>query len=101
MFRLGDHPRAVLMDTFGLGSFGLPDLQCIHEDEPRAVAKAMYDYALYLFEKGDVLADGDTVDGHAPGQRWQVRHEVSAIDGRPVRALHRAAMPRPWWQLWR
>jgi hypothetical protein len=68
------------MDTLGLGALGLPDLQCrFCLLEPRAVARALYNTAWYLFTEGDVIQDGHTVEGGAPGSRWRCRHEDSLV----------------------
>lgn len=75
-----------LMDTMGLAPFGLPDLQCHFRNlPPREVARVLFNTAAYLFEKGDVVADGHTVEGAEPGSRWKARHgEALARPGRVV-----------------
>ena len=68
----------LLMDTRGLSAFGLPDLQChFHELDPREVAVVLYNTALYLYEAGDVIDDGHTVDGVAADSKWLCQHEES------------------------
>ena len=39
----------------------------------------------YLFKNGDVIRDGETVDGAQPGERWPCSHEVALIA--PERAV--------------
>ena len=70
-----------LMDTFGLAPFGLPDLQCrFGGRDPGSVGSHLVAYARYLLSRGDVLADGDTVDAVRPGERWEC-HRTVALAG--------------------
>ena len=67
---------ALHMDTLGLGAFGLPDLECRFLDlDPNQVGERLYLYAEYLIDKGDVLANGNTVDGL--DGRWACRRSVA------------------------
>lgn len=78
MFNVQDDPGTgeKLMDTMGLGALGLPDLQCHFRNlEPGAVARMLYNLAWYLFQNGDVIEDGHTVPGLAPGSKWKCQHE--------------------------
>lgn len=70
----------MLMDTLGLAALGLPDLQCHFRNlDPGAVARFLYNTALYVFENGDVIADGHTVEGIEPGSKWRCRHEDALV----------------------
>lgn len=81
MFNVGDGPKgSFLMDTLGLAPLGLPDLLCTADSgEPGDVAAKLYYYAHYLLERGDVIRDGDTVDG-AGGTKWSARHEEALTE---------------------
>lgn len=70
-----------VFDTLGLGPLGLPDLQ-IHflGLDPDAVARWVWNAAWYLFGNGDVFADGHTVAGVDPAERWPCRHEIGLAD---------------------
>lgn len=67
-----------LMDTMGLSSFGLPDLQChfrgLEHDE---VAKTLSNTAYYVFQRGTVLESGHTVPGCPGDAKWLCRVEQS------------------------
>jgi Domain of unknown function (DUF4261) len=78
MFNVADgEPRELLMDTCGMASFGLPDLELRFRDlEPASVAGRLFDLANYLFENGDIIQDRDTVDGL--GTRWRCQRQVAA-----------------------
>lgn len=65
-----------LMDTLGLAALGLPDLQChFHDLVAGEVAAVLYNTALYVFQAGDVIADGHTIEGIEPASKWRCRHE--------------------------
>ncbi|MFN7133560.1 MAG: DUF4261 domain-containing protein, partial [Myxococcales bacterium] len=68
-----------VMDTMGLAAFGLPDLQCRFRDrDPGKVAALLYNIAHYVFENGDVLADGNTVPGTEPGEQWPCKRVAAS-----------------------
>lgn len=79
-------PGERLMDTRGLSAFGLPDLQCRFIDlPPGAIAAHLMSYAEYLFDKGDVIADGDVVRGLESEDEWEcVRGHSLAVPAREV-----------------
>jgi hypothetical protein len=70
-----------LMDTMGLGTLGLPDLQCHFKGlEPRDVAGVLYDTAYYLFDNGDVIETGHTLKGIQDVDKWKCQREYSMIN---------------------
>lgn len=76
----------VLMDTMGLASLGLPDLQILyHNLEPQRVASHLYACALHVLRHGDCLEDGETIEGPSRGQEWTCRHAPSLTE--PPRAV--------------
>lgn len=76
MFRV-EEDGSLVMDTLGLHAFALPDLQCHFSDrDPLEIAGMLFDLAGYLLERGDVIADGDTI-GEEP---WRARYARSAVD---------------------
>lgn len=75
----------MLFDTLGLTPIGLPDLQlhCKNLDPNEAVG-FLKNLAAYLYEAGDVIEDGNTVEGPDHG-RWTCQREDSmAGPGRMV-----------------
>jgi hypothetical protein len=65
-----------LMDTLGLNALGLPDLQCHYVGlEPGEVALMLYNAAYYIYDQGDVVEDGQTIQGVGPEDKWICRHE--------------------------
>jgi Domain of unknown function (DUF4261) len=70
----------MFMDTMGLGIFGLPDLQChfLNLDQNQ-VARALYNSAYYIFDKGDIIRDGNTIQGIKPTDKWRCQREVSLV----------------------
>ncbi|HEX8271965.1 MAG TPA: DUF4261 domain-containing protein [Longimicrobiaceae bacterium] len=79
LFRIGNGgPGEMLMDTLGLAALGLPDVQCHFTDlEPEKVAELLLGVGCFLFRNGDVVADGDTVQGVTPTERWRCRREIA------------------------
>jgi hypothetical protein len=72
-------PGEKLMDTLGLAALGLPDLQCHFTGlDPNDVGSLLYNTALYIFNNGDVIADGETL-GLTPEQKWRCQHEDSLL----------------------
>jgi hypothetical protein len=83
MFNIKDRPAERVMDSLGLATFGLPDVQCHFTGlEPEKVARLLYNAATYLFDAGDVIEDGHTIDGIEPGQQWRCQHEMSLVGPR-------------------
>lgn len=80
LFRVENgRPGELLMDTFGLGAFGLPDVQCHFLGlEPGEIANKLYATAGYLFEHGDIINDGETT-GRDDCERWVCQHEPALI----------------------
>lgn len=71
---------STVMDTLGLGALGLPDLQCHFTGlDPGAVARVLFNSAWYLFTEGDVIADGNTIQGIAPESKWRCQHEEALV----------------------
>lgn len=70
-----------VMDTLGLAALGLPDLQChFRALDVKDVARVLYDTAWYVFQSGDVIEDGNTVEGVQPGSKWHCQHEEALVE---------------------
>lgn len=90
LHRVEETEGEIVMDTIGMAAFDLPDVQMHFAglDETRVAAK-LAGIAKYLFERGDVIADGNTVDGLEPGERWKCGHDDSIVEpNRTVLAVH-------------
>jgi hypothetical protein len=78
LFVVDQETGEFLMDTMGLAPFGLPDLQCHFKGlNPEDVAGLLINYGYYIFEKGDVIKDGHTIQGLNEEQKWKCIHEYS------------------------
>jgi hypothetical protein len=74
-----------VMDTLGLGAIGVPDIQCHFKDlEAGRIAGLLQNLGRYVFEKGDVIEDGHTVQGHEPTDKWKCRHEWAIVEPRRI-----------------
>lgn len=70
----------MLVDTTGLIPLGIPDLQIhFHHLDHQFVINYIYHFASYLFINGDVVNDGETMDGRDENERWGCQHEDSLI----------------------
>lgn len=69
-------PEWSLMDTVGNRQLDIPDMEaCCHSAsfDLNAVANFLRNASMYVLENGEIIKDGDTMDG--PGDiRWQSRH---------------------------
>jgi hypothetical protein len=80
LFRVENNPDDLVMDTLGLAALGVPDIQCqFHELEPGRVSGVLRRVGKYVFEKGDVIRDGDTVQGLEETDKWTCRHEMALL----------------------
>lgn len=71
-----------LMDTLGLAALGIPDIQChYYELEPNEVAGHLLNIGYYLFEKGDIIQDGETI-GFSEDMRWRCEHQYALAQPR-------------------
>jgi hypothetical protein len=69
-----------IMDTMGLTGLGCPDLQCYFANvDPAKIGLYLYQLSEYVFERGDVFRDGDTVEGLQPNEKWRCRKEASYV----------------------
>ena len=89
-YNISNTPGTMLMDTRGMQEIGLVDLQCHFRDlDPQQVASKLYSTALYLFEDGNEIEAGDTLEGIEPGTKWMCRYEDSLwAPERPVLDLN-------------
>jgi hypothetical protein len=73
-------PGEKIMDTVGMGAFGLPDLQCHFIGlDPDALSVKLYNTAYYIYDEGDIIQDRNTLEGIEPGQKWVCHHEASIV----------------------
>lgn len=73
-----------LMDTVGLAALGIPDVQCHFYDlDPNEVGDHLINIGYYLFNNGDVIADGETI-GFTEDMRWRCEHQYALAAPRRV-----------------
>jgi hypothetical protein len=75
----------MLMDTVGMGQLDRPDCEaCFPRGayDPGEVDTALRNWSLYLLRQGEVIKDGDTVDGPG-GERWRARHFEESLVSPP------------------
>ena len=75
----------MLIDTLGMGTLCLPDLQYhFHDMDPNWVVNHAYNVASYILAQDNPIKDDETIDGVADGSmshhvRWKCRYEDSLI----------------------
>lgn len=70
----------ILMDTVGLSKFGLPDLQCMSGAyDANSIAGVLWNYLYYIFENGDVIESGNTLQGIEPGSKWKCTRSPALV----------------------
>jgi len=79
-------PGECVMDSIGVAALGGLDVQCHFIGlDPTDVAQMIGNSAYYIFNEGDVVKDGETIQGVGEGTRWRCRHEDALLPpGRPV-----------------
>ena len=80
-----DFYRPMLIDTVGMSTLFLPDLQYhFHDMNPNWVVNHAYNVASYILEHDNPIQDGETIDGVADSQmcrevQWKCQYEDSLI----------------------
>jgi hypothetical protein len=102
LYKFEGHERGIeaeydetVMDTLGLGTLGLPDLQAHFKHlDPSLVAELLYGTAQYVFEKGPVIESGHQLQGFLPDQKWTCQLEESITE--PLRLVLDLNPGRPY-----
>jgi hypothetical protein len=69
----------IVMDTIGLNRLGLPDLQVrFTQYDANAIGLLLWNYAYYIADNGDIIADGNTIEGPG-GEVWHCLHVPSLV----------------------
>jgi hypothetical protein len=85
LFNIEGSENEILMDTLGLSALGLPDLQCHFKNlDPNGIANVLHTYGLYIFQNGDVINDGETIQGLTVNDKWKCQHEISLLEPKRV-----------------
>jgi hypothetical protein len=80
MFQDANQPGCMVMDTLGMHSFGLLDVQCYFRDlDVTKMAGLLYAAAGYMID-GTVIESGHTVQGLTPSDRWRVNQTGSLVE---------------------
>lgn len=70
----------ILMDTVGLHLLGLPDFQIRFANlDESAVGQALWNYAYYVYEHGDIITDGSTIQGLTPKSKWKCERQIAVV----------------------
>ena len=89
MFKMAESPtNEIIMDTIGLGAFGLPDFELVVDHyNPAKVAELLLRYCYFIFDIGDNILHGEYVEGLDPSTKWQCEKRLSILPPQRV-VLH-------------
>lgn len=72
--------KELLMDTVGLHAIGLPDFQIrFSTADENEIANLLWTYAYYAYEFGDIIVDGNTLEGLKAGSKWKCEKQFSLV----------------------
>lgn len=81
LYRVLDSGNDMLLDTLGLSALGLTDVQIHCRDlDANTVANVVHSLGSYLFQHGDVIEPGHTVQGIPEWEKWRCQREVSLVE---------------------
>lgn len=70
----------LLMDTVGLHTIGLSDFQIrFSVADENEIANLLWTYAYYAYEFGDIIVDGNTLEGLEAGSKWKCEKQLSLV----------------------
>ncbi len=71
---------SIVMDTIGLDTLGLPDIEIQFKDlDPVELAKLISQYAYFIYDFGDIISNGETVNGIIEGEKWHCEKRISIL----------------------
>jgi hypothetical protein len=81
LYNIGDTPgKEMLMDTVGLSNIGLPDFQIRYSNfNTNEIANLLWNYAYYIYQYGDVIKNGNTMEGTIAGSKWRCERVISPL----------------------
>lgn len=82
LYNAGNDPQTkdLLMDTIGLNTIGLPDFQIrFSAFDENEIANLLWTYAYYAYEFGDIILDGNTLEGLITGSKWRCEKQISLV----------------------
>ena len=92
MFKMPDSPDGdIIMDTTGLSSLGLPELEIIfHGQNPARIAELLLRYCYFIYDIGDNVQHGEYLEGLNPGERWKCERRKALLE--PERVVLRVSV---------
>jgi hypothetical protein len=80
LYNITGSKPGLLMDTVGLNAIGLPDFQIRFSNfESNEIANLLWNYAYYIYDRGDIIENGNTMEGIEKGSRWRCQRTISPI----------------------
>lgn len=80
LFKIEGQKNEYIMDTLGLSSIGLCDLQCHFKNlDPSEISNILYSYGYYIFDNQNAVDNMTTIEGISKKDKWKCRHEVALV----------------------
>ncbi|AOZ93947.1 DUF4261 domain-containing protein [Paenibacillus crassostreae] len=71
--------KVMIMDTLGLSSLGIPDIQChFYGMDPSEVARDLLVISKYLYDQGDIIHDGESI-GTSADKAYLCEHQHALV----------------------
>ncbi|WP_438349730.1 DUF4261 domain-containing protein [Paenibacillus sp. FA6] len=71
--------KVMIMDTLGLSSLGIPDLQChFYDMDPSEVARDLLVISKYIYDQGDIIRDGESI-GTSADKAYLCEHQHALV----------------------
>jgi len=81
LFKIEGEKNEYIMDTLGLSSIGLCDLQCHFKNlDTSEISNILYSYGYYIFDNQEVVDNMTIVEGISKEDKWKCRHEVALVE---------------------
>lgn len=75
-----ENSNDVIVDTLGMYAIGLPDIQYhFHDLNVNDVISHALNIAAYIFDKGDIIKSGDTIQSIFENVQWKCQYENSLL----------------------
>ncbi|MEI0566933.1 DUF4261 domain-containing protein [Brachyspira pulli] len=72
--------KDVIVDTLGMYAIGLPDIQYhFHDLNVNEIISHALNIAAYIFDKGDIIKSGDTIQSIFENVQWKCQYEKSLL----------------------
>ncbi|WP_111685596.1 DUF4261 domain-containing protein [Winogradskyella tangerina] len=85
LFNIQERKGEMIMDTLGLNSLGLPDFEFRFANyNEQQIAGLLFNYGHYIFEYGNIIEHGNTIEGIEENSRWKCYFNHSQLEPKRI-----------------